>query len=357
MTVQHDKSPESAFPVEALNYLPTMTIGTYLSTVAATHPLLSSLLDLGRPGTEAALAALADTVTEFDSDGTGRGDSYRKAQRNTMVRWTGIRQILGLLAPQRSGAATVLDVLGGDGTIARALATAADPVLSGLCVVTGDVSGTMVERALEHGLPAVRQSADFLFLRDDAVDAVLLAYGTHHISPVDRPAAIAEAARVVRADGQVLVHDFDETSPMARFFTEVVHPYSTAGHDYRHFSRAHLTELFDHAGIPAQLVDFYDPLTVVADSAEEARQGMCDYIQEMYGIHKFFAEYENAEAAWHSLEQYFDHAAYLGAVNRRGDFRSSPTIYAAGNRFVAEVPRVALLAVGPKGSAWQRPTQ
>ncbi|MFE2531604.1 class I SAM-dependent methyltransferase [Streptomyces sp. NPDC059371] len=351
MTVQHDTRtrPELAAALRESVYLPTMTLGAYQRRIAEAGPLLPSLLDFERPGADAALRALADTVTEFDSDGTGRGDSYRRAQRTTMVRWTGMRQILRLASPPASShAGTVLDVLGGDGTIARAVSRAADATLGHMSVLTGDVSGTMVERALEQGLPAVRQSADFLFLRDGAVDATLLAYGTHHIAPRDRPAAVAEAVRVTRAGGRVLLHDFDESSPMARFFTEVVHPCSTAGHDYRHFSRPSLTALFDGAGIPASVHDLYDPLTVTADSEERARQDMCDHLRDMYGIRAFFDGHEDIRDAWNSLVRYFDHTDYLAATRLRDpeSVPSAPVIRRRGNRYVAEVPRVALLAVG-----------
>lgn len=124
MTVSHDTRtlPELAVSARESAYLPTMTLDTYRRRIAEADPLLSSLLDFERPGAEAALRALADTVTEFDSDGTGRGDSYRRAQRSTMVRWTGMRQLLRLASPPApSGAGTLLDVLGGDGTIARAV--------------------------------------------------------------------------------------------------------------------------------------------------------------------------------------------------------------------------------------------
>ncbi|WP_392958384.1 class I SAM-dependent methyltransferase [Streptomyces sp. LN245] len=351
MTVQHDTHtlPELTASLRESAYLPTMTLDAYRRRVAAAGPLLRSVLDFERPGADAALRELAYTVTEFDSDGTGRGDSYRRAQRSTMVRWTGMRQILRLASPSAPRrVCTVLDVLGGDGTIARAVGRAADATLPHMSVLTGDVSGTMVERALEQGLPAVRQSADFLFLRDNSVDATLLSYGTHHIAPEDRPTAVAEAVRVTRGGGRVLVHDFDESSPMARFFTEVVHPCSTAGHDYRHFSRPLLTALFDGAGTDVSVLDLYDPLTVVADSEEQARQDMCDHLRDMYGIHAFFDGHEDTRAAWNSLVRLFDHTDYLAttALRESESVPTAPVIRRTGSRFVAEVPRVALLAVG-----------
>ncbi|HEX6872673.1 MAG TPA: methyltransferase domain-containing protein, partial [Micromonosporaceae bacterium] len=244
-------------------YLPSFTLDEYLHHVSTVHPQLRSLLDFHRPGAADALAELASSHSEFDSDTTGRGDSYRRAQRDALVRWTGIRQLLQLAAP--AGAVqppVVLDVLGGDGTLARAVASQTGTIESKPTIVTGDLSGQMVDRALVQGLPAVRQAAHFLFLRDECVDAALLAYGTHHIDPERRPQAVAEAVRVVRPGGRIVLHDFDVSSPMAGFFADVVHSYAPGGHEYEHFSRPELDRLFQDASTPAQLVDLYDPLIV-----------------------------------------------------------------------------------------------
>ncbi|MFI7421281.1 class I SAM-dependent methyltransferase [Nonomuraea sp. NPDC049684] len=166
---------------------------------------------------------LAATSSEFDSDRDGRGDSYRRAQQDALVRWTGIRALLGLLAPDpAAGPPLLLDVLGGDGTVARAAAGRLGSLDVKPAIITGDLSGHMVDRALAQGLPAVRQAAQLLFLREASVGGVLLAYGTHHIPPADRPGAVAEAARVTRpglaalfADAglPVRVLDWARTSP------------------------------------------------------------------------------------------------------------------------------------------------
>ena len=80
-------------------YLPSLVLRDYLHTVATLHPQLHELFDFGRPGAGEALAELAGTVSEFDTDSTGRGDSYRRAQRDTLVRWTGMRRLLDLATP------------------------------------------------------------------------------------------------------------------------------------------------------------------------------------------------------------------------------------------------------------------
>ncbi|WP_255950574.1 class I SAM-dependent methyltransferase [Streptomyces odontomachi] len=348
--------PESAAAGPALpdgdagrSYLPGMTLDDYVRDVVAPDALLRSVLDFGRPGSRDVLSALASKVNEFDDDDTGRGDSYRRAQRDATVRWTGMRRMLRLCAPTAATReSVVLDVLGGDGTVARAVAVQDDASLPGLTLLTGDVSARMIAQALGHGLPAVRQPADFLFLRDASVDAVLLAYGSHHISPRDRPAAVREALRVVRPGGRVVLHDFHRASPMARFFSAVVHPHTEAGHDYAHFSRSEMTGLFAGAGVPAQVEDLYDPLVVAGATEGEARRRLCDYVGAMYGVGHVLGTQEGTDGAWRLLQDVFDHGEYVAQHAVDPTLPRTPAVRPARHGWLAELPRWALVAVARK---------
>lgn len=327
-------------------YLPSASLDAYLRMTAETHPQLYALLDETRMRSASGLAGLSSVVNEFDSDASGRGDSYRRAQRDALVRWTGARRMLTMAMPTgRTGDTTVLDVLGGDGLIARALAENADQDLAKVTVLTGDISGRMVERALALGMPAVRQAADHLFLRDASVDAVLMAYGTHHIEPADRGRAAAEALRVVRPGGRVILHDFEEASPMARFFRESVHTYSAAGHDYRHFSREEMAGLFPSPGARVRVVDVYDPLVIRGSDARTARRRMCEYVADMYGIPRILAG--GTDAAWSSLQESFDHSSYPPGTAGLPEERR-PVVRELNGHYVAEVPRMAIVAVAEK---------
>ncbi|MGW8955799.1 hypothetical protein [Streptomyces sp. NPDC055709] len=180
------------------------------------------------------------------------------------------------------------------------------------------------------------------------MDAALLAYGTHHIAPRDRSNAVAEAVRVVRPGGRVVLHDFDPTSPIANFFTEVVHPHSAVGHDYRHFTRAELTDHFTGLPVSVQVMDVYDPLIVRGATAMEARGLMCDYVADTYGLRGYFSAQRDCAAVWRLLEEYFDHSVYLESFSSPPACPARPVIRKVGQGFTAEVPRLAIVAVAEK---------
>jgi SAM-dependent methyltransferase len=231
-------------PLLDTTYLPGMTFDEYADLVRGRFPDLADVLWLDRPGAAAALRALADGPNEFETDGgDGRGASYRRAQRRRMVRSRGMRSLFAMAAGV-AGTEDIprdwrlLDVLGGDGLLAHVLRVVAPQVE--VPVLTSDMAGNMVLAALRDGLPAVRQLAEFLFLRPATMDAVLIGYGTHHIERAARPLACAEAARVLRPGGRLVVHDFAEGGAVARWFAEVVHRYSRGGHPYTHFTSGEL---------------------------------------------------------------------------------------------------------------------
>ena len=93
----------------------------------------------------------------------------------------------------------LLDVAGGPG---RAAARVDCPTR-----IVVDAAAGMVRRARARGLAAVRGDAGRLPVADTAVDAVLIVDALHHLP--DRDAALAEARRVLRPGGVLVVREFD----------------------------------------------------------------------------------------------------------------------------------------------------
>ncbi|WP_157253082.1 class I SAM-dependent methyltransferase [Nonomuraea typhae] len=338
-------------------YIPGFTVGEYLDLVDQHFPEVGTRLWFGRKGSHTELARLAGLRNEFETDHhSGRGDSYRQAQRNPTIRMRGIRTLFTLA----SGCADLsripsgwraLDLLGGDGLLARVF-TGIAPQARG-AVITSDMAGHMVVGALRAGHAAVRQEARFLFMHDESVDAALLAYGTHHIAPGDRLAVCREAARVLRPGGRLVLHDFEADSPGSMWFSDVVHRYSKAGHPYRHFTAAEMTRLLKLGGLSAIAIHrIYDPLVTRGESLEAAGAEMADHLYDMYGLTELAqphaARADIRQMIWKLAENYFLHRESDAPDDADPEWQREPVIYQDGSEWVALVPRVALVAVGEK---------
>ncbi|MDH2428444.1 methyltransferase domain-containing protein [Sphaerisporangium sp. TRM90804] len=338
-------------------YLPGLPLGDYLDQIGKRFPDFGRVLWFDRKGAAEALAGLSATTNEFETnDDDGRGDSYRRAQLNRMIRARGMRTLFTLAAgvPDMESIPpgwTLLDLLGGDGLLARVFATMAPRPRH--AVITSDMAGHMVAAALHAGLPAIRQQAQFLFMRDESVDAALLAYGTHHIAPEDRLGVCQEAARVLRPGGRLVLHDFEAGAPAALWFSEVVHRYSKAGHSYHHFTAAEMAGHLKLSGLGSVLVRrVYDPLVVRGGSAAEARNLLADYLFDMYGLTGLaFPQTpldDLRQTVWKLARYHFAHSAKYAPDDAGSEWKREPAVYRDGAEWVAEIPRVALVAVGEK---------
>jgi len=315
---------------------------------AALHPELADALWLDRPGAAEELLRVTGAA-EFETDaGTGRGDSYRRAQRDELVRRRGMDTLLALVRPVDAliePGWRLLDVLGGDGLLARVVGPCAGATYP---ILTSDVAEAMVRHALAYGLPAIRQAAHFLLLRDASVDAVLLAYGTHHIARTQRAAAVAEAYRVLRPAGRVLLHDFHEGGPVARFFAEIVDRWSAAGHRYEHFNEAEMLGYLRQVGFSETEVHLvYDPLVVAGATEADAIQGLLTYMLDMYGLRGLTERGPDGREEllrWLRVAMRYDR----DAVGPDGVTELTVRTDARG-RATAELPRVALVATGTRG--------
>ena len=321
------------------------------------HAVLHDLLDSSRirsvARTEAMLAGSA--ATDFDgAERNGRGDEYRRSQRDPSVRSVGIRTIFGLALGDHAGGASlddaiVLDMLGGDGTLARAFSTLFPG--RGALIITSDISADMVAGAIAYGLPAVHEPATSLLLRDESVDVSIVAYGTHHIPKVELPLVLKEAGRVLKPGGRIVIHDFLENSPVSTWFRTVVHRESRTGHDFSHFQRGELRSLLEETGfrnVGEQFV--YDPFVVTGTSRRAARQALSQHLLDMYGLRKLIArlgEREARDTAYALARGCFRYRyAELGLPNDFGVPGVMTTL--VGDRYRAELPRVALVAHGDK---------
>ncbi|MES4831740.1 class I SAM-dependent methyltransferase, partial [Streptomyces anthocyanicus] len=189
---------------------------------------------------EAARGSAPGRHDDFGADGEGsRGVEYVQAQAlNRRARETGIRKLLGFAETARRTAAgdrpVLVDLLGGDGLVRK---VCEELGIGDFNILTCDASPHMVTTAWAAGVPALLQRAEQPLLRDHSVDAVLLAYGSHHVPSSDRQTVATEARRMLRPGGTFVLHDFLVGSPVDVWFEEVTDVYSATGHKFLHFTR------------------------------------------------------------------------------------------------------------------------
>lgn len=320
-------------------YIADLTFQGYLQEIRKRHPGLYELLDPERIETEVIESYLKELNTlswEFeDQDTGGRGLAWSQAQNTSNSRRVGMTSLLKWFSPASSdtpgSALRVLDVLGGSGTIARLSATLGNDAPT---VFTADISNLMISSCRAHGLPYIRQSATKSLFRGDSLDGVLIGYGTQLLSPHARQLAVLEAYRTLKPGSRLVLHAFEAGQGAARFFDDVVHPYSRTGHPHEHLTRAEISGLFADAGFrDMKMCDIHDPLILAGQSAEEARRNALMHLYSAYDLCKISGSEQDIEARLEALVE-----ETLGPISVRRE----------QEHYIAEVPRTALVAVGVK---------
>jgi SAM-dependent methyltransferase len=172
--------------------------------------------------------------------------------------------------------------------------------------------------------------------RDNVLDGVLIAYGSHHLNSNARRLAVREAHRTLRAGGRLVLHDFEIGGRCAKWFDNVVHPYSRTGHPHAHFSRLEMFHLFTGAGFrDVRVFEIHDPFTLHGSSPAEAKHNAIMHMYEMYDLVK--VANANGDLV-PCLEQHITET--LGPISIRQE----------EDGYVAQIPRDALVAVGTKST-------
>ena len=319
----------------------------HLRRIRQDHPDLYGRLDVERARSWAQdFEGMEPFEDDFgDTTSGGRGESYLRAQTlNVQARAAGIRQLLDYIrAGSGTSRKTVVDVLGGDGLVQR---VAALLCLADLSVLTCDVSPYMVRAAWESNYPALLQRADCMLQRDNSVEGVLIAYGSHHIAPQHRVELARESYRVLRPGGVAVLHDFLVGSPMDTWFSDVVDRYSRTGHKFEHFTREEIRGCLVGVGFPrVDVVEMADPYVATAPSAHQAELALGRYLADMYGLVEIQETYGPDADRW-VIDRAKDIFRYprAGAAPVEFTVRHDPW----RDMWTATLPRMAVVGVATK---------
>ncbi|GAB2876234.1 class I SAM-dependent methyltransferase [Microbulbifer echini] len=341
-----------------IQYLPRLSFDDYSKWMVRNHQKFSTAVWFDHRDLKLLLEDLLSMSNEFEgNDDTGRGESYRESQKNIAARVKGIKSLFEIIFSSQDPKSLpenfiVLDVLGGNGTLFRAFELIYGTEIQNP-MFTSDMAGEMIQSAYGFGIPCIRQKAQNLLLKDQSMDGVILAYGTHHIPKKERLQAVQEAHRVLKNLGNLLIHDFEIGSAMDHWFKEVVHRYSPTGHDYPHFSKAEMNSYFIEAGFRNhEIIELYDPFCVSATSEELAIDALLDYVGNMYGLHKLVGEKpfqsEKKFQLLKLIEKYFRYSNFDSVLGAGESATRELSIKKTGDQFIAEIPRVALVGLAKK---------
>ncbi|WP_210212340.1 hypothetical protein, partial [Mesorhizobium sp. M4B.F.Ca.ET.049.02.1.2] len=124
-----------------------------------------------------------------------------------------------------------------------------------------------------------------------------------HIPRAERAIAVRAAARILRPGGIFVLHDFEEGSPTARWFADVVSTHSVTPHDYPHFTAGEVLDLFAAAQFDDVTVQrISDPFVFHGGDEESALQMLAEYVVKMYGLEQLRNHTQRVIAL---LDEYF----------------------------------------------------
>ncbi|QIS21550.1 methyltransferase domain-containing protein [Nocardia terpenica] len=318
-----------------------------LAALRSDHPALYRRIDLGKAEKWAVeVAGNARRRDDFAAEEAGgRGGHYVTAQAmNVEARATGVAELFRLIRQGPPRRRTVVDMLGGDGLVSRVCSGLG---LSDVDIITCDGSPYMVAAAWAHGWPALLQAAQRPLFRESSVDAVLFAYGTHHIDRELRAETVGNAHRILGADGVLVLHDFAVGGPVDIWFTDIVDRYSAMGHPYPHFTADEVDEYLAKAGFSSwEVLEIDDPIIATGETAERAELNLGAYLVNMYGLVEAQAAFGEHEATVWAVAQAREIFRYSTVG---GEIDCCAVDYDLERRaWRARLPRKAIVGVGRK---------
>jgi ubiquinone/menaquinone biosynthesis C-methylase UbiE len=333
----------------------------HLAWLKREHPRAYGLLDSHAVSDEARLAEhfrnIGNSSGHFDfkQGAAGRGDAYRNAQnRYPLAREFGLRKLFWLFRQTTWGLAPntiVVDLLGGNGTLTRGAMALLSPAERPY-IVTSEPCWDMVADTVRQNLPVVQQTAQSTLFRSSSLTVAFAGYGLHHIGRPDRPQLAAEAWRILKPGGRVVLHDFETGTATARWYSEALHAHTSTGHAFDHFSQEELRTLLSDAGFQnVRAFNVYDPFILYGPSAGDVHQALLLHLTRMFGLAKLAQGIDETDSDYiERLDAVLaSYAAFSPSeVAFEPDAVNCFSVRRVEGVWKAEFPRVALVATATK---------
>lgn len=232
-------------------------------------------------------------LLNMDQGGFEHGDlsglyvAFQNSPRYSSTRLCGWKNLLDIAFSSISKRAAlkdglIIDFLAGSGTLskrARQLEPFKSPTVIGL-----DVSKRMTKQALKHKETVFWASHKTHFFKDEIADVAVAAYGFHHVPLNERDSFVASMQKTLKKDGLCIIHDFEEGSATARWYSEVIHQYRTAGHPYSHVTYNHLQQLLIPYFKETEIKYLYDPFYLVGNIGQDAQSLKQEFYSYLIGL-------------------------------------------------------------------------
>lgn len=173
----------------------------------------------------------------------------------------------------------VLDGLAGDGRVGAALQTLHPeaPRQIGCDVCLG-----LAAAGLRQGRPVLWSDLRGALVRERVADHALASHGLYRLPRGERGSFVRALARRLRGGGSLVLLDFEQGSPSARWHTECVAVYRRSGHPFEHYTRDGLVALLDQAGlIDVELHLIYDPVVLRAAPDEDDAEVHARFVRQL----------------------------------------------------------------------------
>lgn len=319
---------------------------SYLAQVLNQHSELALLVDMDNIDTWLARRN-TDKTNEFSSHGTMRGDLYRKERDQHPFSRPMIKELISLLETDKPK--IIIDMMGGNGHIASIKKMLNNGGDSAPLVITSDAEHSQIDAALSKSLPAIRQPAQDTVFRSDSADAVLFAYGTHHIPEGDRNDCWLEARRILKTEGRIVIQDFETGTPTERWYSEVIHQWALTGHDYQHFTMDKLSAALSQSGfrnISCHYID--DSFVFRGKSEKEALANGIKHICLLFGLVKMIPDQDTPQNWLNVLTRLDEYFVIPDSIDAKVLAKKVTTYQLETNLFEAVFPRASIVVTGIK---------
>lgn len=261
---------------QAKGYFRLDNLYDYLLWVANNLPDLFAYFDLEKM-TPNEWQAVHSNLHQINTGGFGHGESagiqYKNLQKDKSYflsrkcGYMGLIKLLGFLGnSQITQRRIIVDLLAGNGTFSRVFhrlfTGKCDPCIFGI-----DVSEVMVADAISQNLPIHRASSFGNLLANDIADAVISAYGTHHVPVSERDAFVHSGYNLLKNKGRFVIQDFLPTSNTGKWYSEIINRYREGGHQFTHFTEEVMFTLLRKYFKYVNIHYVYDPFVMYFDTS------------------------------------------------------------------------------------------